>query len=152
MINKCCLKYLQISLSWFLEVQLWTAVVDKLPKLSAWPGIALFLCMGGCWRSGYRPAESCCAVQRSLGSWLQAHSPVQEKAVCVSHPLETLSNQSRFGHILVCILHNCGSRASLCSHSCFSGRAWKERSSRERLPRNAQSASSHSLWTPHTPY
>jgi len=42
------------------------------------------------------PAESSCAVQKSLSSWVQPHSPAQKEAACVSHPLETFSDQYHF--------------------------------------------------------
>lgn len=96
MINKCYFKYLQFSLSFFLEMQVWTAVVEKLPKLSAWPGISPFLCTGDSQRGGCQPSWDllCCAeVLKQLDP---ASQPSQEKAVGVSHALETFSNQYHF--------------------------------------------------------
>lgn len=52
----------------------------KLPNLSAWPGISLFLCTGCSQRGVWQPS---CAVQESLSIWLQPHSTAQGKGVCL---------------------------------------------------------------------
>lgn len=126
----------------------------KLPNLSAWPGISLFLCTGCSQRGVWQPS---CAVQESLNIWLQPHSTAQGKGVCLWDlqsavcdtcrcPLETCSDPCCFGHILVYLLPNWELHFT---HTLAFLAVHENSSSREFLPRYAQDhASCHSLWSP----